>query len=359
MAELDATSLNAILTGATVYGAGGGGPYALGEAFVANIAARMASLGRGVQLVSMLELEPSKFVAIPAGVGSPSAAEDAPFPLDAVTKAFTTLGRVTGRSFAAVLPGEVGAGNSLIPVSVALDLNIPVLDASGAARAMPSLQMSTCAGLPVSPVIMENASTMVQFSAEPAELADATMRGIIGGGVFTEDAGVALWPMTVAEAGCCIPRTLTNALELGKVILGAVAAKTDPVAAAVTFMGATILVVGTVQAVVASTGGGFDHSIVTISDGTTTVRITGQNENLLTWVNDESAPRVIAPDLVCFLGVDGTPYSNADLPAPGSATKLAVLAAPTPAQGRTASTVSAYLDLYRQLGYGGGYAPFT
>lgn len=291
--RLTADDLRSIVVGATILGSGGGGPRPLGESFAADIADRMDRHGVCVHLAAPDEVDPQARCAIPAGVGSPTATA-AGFPLGAVTMAFDRLAELTGGPFDAVLPGEVGAGNSLIPISVALDLSIrsgldiPVIDAAGAARAMPSLQMSTlaAAGLPVSPVVLANTSTSVEFTAEPAAVADAVMRGVIGGGVFTEDAGAALWPMRAGEAGeACIAGTLSLALRVGRAVRDAATSGADPVAAAVAEL----------------------HL--------------------------------------------GRPQQ--------ARSEIAVIAVPTPPMGRCPAVVAAYVELFRKMGYGGGYSPFA
>lgn len=367
--RLTADDLRSIVVGATILGAGGGGPRSLGETFATDIAERMDRHGTGVLLVEPGELDPQARCAVPAGAGSPTAAAGG-FPLGAVTMAFEQLACTTGGAFDAVLPGEVGAGNSLIPLSVALDLtissgrDIPVIDASGAARAMPALQMSTlaAAGLPLSPVVLANTATSVEFTTEPAAVADATMRAVIGGGAFAEDAGVALWPMCVEDvAGACISGTLSLALRLGAAVRSAVAASSDPVGAAVAEIpGAQVLLTAAVTEVALSTGGGFDRSVVTFDGAAGRAVVVGQNENLLTWVDDDPAPAVTAPDLLCYLGTDGQPFSNADLgPVQQAHTEIALIAAPTPPLGRSPAVVAAYVNLYRKLGYGGGYSQFV
>jgi DUF917 family protein len=178
--QLGGDDLDTLAIGATVLGAGGGGPYSLGKQFVAELKQRMAG-GKTVTVVGLTDLDSDARPAIPAGIGSPAAAAKG-FPLDVVTTAFTKLADHEGTTFDAVLPGEVGAGNSLIPLSVALDLGLPIVDGSGAARAMPSLQMSTFAaqGVPVGTIVLASPQTTVVFEADGAvgatTMSDTTMR---------------------------------------------------------------------------------------------------------------------------------------------------------------------------------------
>ena len=336
-------------------GAGGGGPYSLGKQFVADLKKRMSG-GKAVPLVSLEELAGDVKVAIPAGVGQPAAAAQG-FPLGAVTSAFTKLAGRLGTAFAAVLPGEIGAGNTLIPLSVALDLGLPVLDASGAGRAMPSLQMSSFAavGIPVGTVVLSSESTNVVFEAGSAATTDLAMRALMSGGVFDEDAGAALWAMSGQDAKrSAIAGTFAKALDLGRVVLGA--PEGAKVEAARSFLGGKVLQVGTPK-ITEQTSGGFDQVRVTVTSGSTSLVLVGENENLIVWSSEDDSPLLMAPDLACYLGVDGTPYSNGDLA--GVTAPIAVMGVPADGLGASAPVIEAYRQLLLQFGYAGAFHPFA
>ena len=84
---------------------------------------------------------------------------------------------------------------------------------------MPEIEQSTFAtrGAPIgTSVVLANADQEVYFPGGDPPTTDATMRGIISGGTFKQDAGVALWAMDgpVAQS-VSLSGTTSSALDLG------------------------------------------------------------------------------------------------------------------------------------------------
>lgn len=354
--HLDATALRDVLVGATLLGAGGGGPFALGEQLLGEILAKTPT----IRVVAPADVADDAEMAVSAGVGSPTAAASG-FPFDAATIAFGALEKVRGRPFDLVLPGEVGAGNSILPMTVCASRDLPLVDASGADRAMPTLDVSTYAahGLPLSPVLVANGDLSIRFDAPDATTADATLRGIISGGAFREDAGVAFWSMSGATMkSAAVAGTLSRARAVGQALRVAKQKGGDPVAAVTKLLRARELFRGKIVDVAEDTTGGFDLGIVTLQRGRQTMRIYNQNENLFAWDDARTSPVALSPDLVCFVTTTGDPLSNAeadDVRKKGS--DVVVLGVASNRAGRARSIVDAYLALMRPLGYGGPYVP--
>ncbi|MCC6646313.1 MAG: DUF917 domain-containing protein [Polyangiaceae bacterium] len=352
----DEVALRDVLVGATLLGAGGGGPFALGEQLLGELLAKTPV----IDVVSVRDVPDDAWMAVSAGVGSPTAAASG-FPFDAATIAFRALEAVRGAPFDLVLPGEVGAGNSILPMTVCASRGLPLVDASGADRAMPTLDVSTYAahGLPLSPVLVANGDLSIRFDAPDATTADATLRGIISGGAFREDAGVAFWSMTGATMKpVAVAGTLSRARAVGRALREARARERDPVAAVAKLLRARELFRGEIVDVAEDTAGGFDLGVVTLRQGKRTLRIYNQNENLFAWDGARTSPVALSPDLICFITSDGAPFSNAeaaDVQKAGS--QVVVLGVASNKAGRARSIVDAYLALMRPLGYGGPYVP--
>src|SRR5690606_41278710 len=70
--------------------------------------------------------------------------------------AVMSLANFLGETPAAILPIEVGGMNTLIPLAVAPELDLPVIDADSMRRAFPQLEMTvfTLAGVPAGPMSM-------------------------------------------------------------------------------------------------------------------------------------------------------------------------------------------------------------
>jgi DUF917 family protein len=353
--SLSETDLEDIVNGACLFGAGGGGPWKLGMSLVAQIVAA----GKDVVLADPGAMPAAATTCVSAGVGSPAAASSA-FPLDAAAHAFDALGAMQPEPFTYVLPAELGAANSIIPMTVAALRGLPVLDAAGSPRAVPALEQSTFAsrGAPIGTVVLANALQRVFFDGHDPSSADATMRGIISSGAFTEDAGAALWAMhgTTVQA-VAVSGTTELARSLGATLRDAVAAGQDPVTAVCGFLGGRVLQRGRILPGSGDqTSGGFDTGVVTVGDGQRSLRIVNQNENMVAWTSAQPHPVALAPDLICFLTTDGQPFSNADLEL-AEGKEVAVIGAPVGGSMRDARIIEAFMPVLRQAGYGGPYVP--
>jgi len=345
-----------ILNGACILGCGGGGPLTLGQQLLVQV------IQKGpVNLIDPASVGDDEIMAIAAGVGSPLAAAEG-FPFDVAHIAFKTLDKIqsqlSGKSFSFVLPGEVGAGNSVIPMTVAVLAKIPIVDGDGARRAIPELEMVTYASndLPISPVVLANQDETISFSAENAQIAGVTTDGIINGGAFKEDAGMALWKMNGASMKkAVIPNTMSYARDLGATLREAIQAKKDPVEAVSAYLQGKLLFCGKIVNVQQSTHGGFDFGMITLQNGNATLTLYNQNENLIAWSSKSTQPLAMAPDLICYLTTDGQPFSNADLKLAKNK-EVAVIAAPCASQMRAQSIVVAFQASLAKLGYSGQHA---
>ena len=349
-------SLEDVLLGACILGAGGGGPRVLGQSLL-NSAKGMVL----PQVVLPAQVPDAARMAVSACAGSPTAAVVDPFPFDVATTAYHELGSLLGGGFDYVLAGELGAGNSFIPILVAAQLGLPLIDASGARRAMTTLPEATFAanGVAISPLVAADGKTKVVFSTDTAVEADPVLRAIMSSGTFPDFAGVAMWAMdgeTMKRAA--IGGTLAYARDLGTTLRQA--RGKDPVEAVRAYLKGKVLFRGTIISSASQSAGGFDLGRITLqsSDGSAQCTVYNQNENLIAWSNQKPTPLGMGPDLLCWLTVDGEPFTNAppDIAKYVPPTKEVVLiGAPSPAQSRAASIINAYMSILRQIGYAGPY----
>jgi uncharacterized protein len=356
---LDARDLDDILVGACILGCGGGGPLVLGQ----ELAKDVVKLGIP-PLRAVADVGDDDATAVSAAAGSPTAAATGAFPYQVATTAFRALASRRGAPFDCVLPGELGAGNSFIPMLVAAQCGLPLVDAAGARRAMTTLQEATyaAAGLPTSPVVLADEDTTITFSAPGAAQADQVMRAVMSSGTFPDFAGVAFWAMDGrAMKGAAIPGTLSYALGLGQALRKARTARKDAVKAVCAYLRGKELFRGKISATAEAPGGGFDvgRTALTSDDGKTTCTVYNQNENLIAWRSDRSTPLGMGPDLLCWLTADGQPFSNAtpDVQQFAAGKEIVLIGAPSAPQSRVPSIIGAYLSLLLPMGYGGGYVP--
>jgi DUF917 family protein len=357
MIKLTKVDLRRILDAATLLGSGGGGPKSIGEQFLQYLLKQPP-----VMMLDPNEMNADQWAAVGAGVGSPLAAANN-FPTDIPQMAFKSLDKILRESnppieLSAVLPGEVGAGNSLVPLAIASQLGIPIVDASGARRAIPSLAQCTYVNLPISPIVLANTTTDVSFSADSTQEAEPIMRAIISSGTFTEDAGIAFWHMngkTLKENA--VLHTLSYTLELGRAIYQATKEKKDPVNAAIKYLKGYLLFKGTIIDSKESTEGGFDFGTTTLQDKKKNIMtIYNQNENLIAWVSNKSHPVAIGPDLICYMTTDGVTFSNADLDL-AKGKEVAVIGSPSTPQLRAPAVMAAWTENLKSIGYAGQYVP--
>jgi DUF917 family protein len=337
-------------------GCGGGGPLTLGNQLLREVVRK----GK-VTILDPASADDNELMAIAAGVGSPLAAAQG-FPFDAANIAFQELNKIqskaSGKSFSYVLPGEVGAGNSVIPMTVAVLAKVPIIDGDGARRAIPGLDMVTYAShkVPISPVVLANQDETISFNAADAKIAGVTTDGIISGGAFKEDAGLALWSMNGATMKKVVIRnTMSYARDLGAALRKAIKAKKDPVVAVRRYIKGKLLFVGKISSVQQRTKEGFDFGTITLQNKNATFTIYNQNENLIAWSDKSTQPLVMAPDLICYLTADGQPFSNADLELVKNK-EVAIIAAPCAKQMQTASIVAAFQASLKKMGYAGRHA---
>jgi len=358
---LDKQALEDILAGATFLGSGGGGPRIVGQMIIDSL----VKAGTMPSLVALDDLDDGAYGAMSAFAGSPDDASSDTFDWSPATKAFQALAAWATSAgkppLSYVMPVELGGGNSFIPLAVAASLSppIPVADAAGARRAVPSLAETTFAEaeVAISPMVLASPTDEMSVTVSSATVADNVLRAVVGGAQgFGNEAGVAAWMMSGATArASSIAGATTYAQGLGAAIRTAPA--DGKVGAALGYTGGFLLCRGTIASVVASTSGGFDHTVVEIkADDGTIVRVFSQNENLIAYASTRPSPLCLAPDLLCYITETGTCFSNADAElAPG--TRMALIGVPAPAAMRTPYFITQFLQDLTALGYGGPWFP--
>ncbi len=355
---LTTQQLGYILNGACILGSGGGGPYTVGQQVLKYIGTRP------VNLVPASAVPDNYFTAVSAFVGSPDAAANQVLDFSVAATAFNALSKTVNAYFPCVLPGEVGAGNSLIPMAVAADNNIAVIDAAGAPRAIPGFLMVTyaAAGIPASPMILADKNNQVTLSCANA-IADPATRGVISGNVFPEDAGIAFWTMngkTLNTPGVAVTGTTSLALIIGTALANAISSGTDPVKAVRQYLPQPnyLLCTGVIKNSSEATSGGFDFGTVVIkADDGSDVTIYNQNENLIAFSSNSDVPLAMGPDSICYLTTKGQPFSNADLDTLPPGAKIAVIGVAAPAVMRSAFILNQFRIALAGIGYAGTYVP--
>ncbi|MDQ1169767.1 DUF917 family protein [Microbacterium proteolyticum] len=307
---LTAADLPDLARGATLLGTGGGGDPYIGQKLVERV------LGAGsITVLDPDEIADDMFVIPTAQMGAPTVMiEKIPAGTEP-TLALRTLEKHLGRTADATMPIECGGINSMIPLLVAAETGLPVVDADGMGRAFPELSMETFAvyGVHGSPLALagERGETAIIDTGDDDRQMEWLARGVTIrlGGV----AHIAEYAMTGADVRrTAIPRTLSMALALGRGIREAREQHRSPFEAIADVLSTTLyphvreLFVGKVTDVERRTTDGFAKGRATISAldpaDDATLEVAFQNENLT--ARRDGLLVAIVPDLICITDIE-------------------------------------------------------
>ncbi len=355
MKRITPDDLHAIAMGSAIYGTGGGGDPYIGRLLAAET---MRSHG-SVPLMTLSEMQNSDWVVSVALAGAPTVLLEKLADTDALIRALRMLEGAMKIQAKAIFSAEVGGLNSVIPISVASKLGIPLLDCDTMGRAFPQLQMTlaTLAGLDVGPVALsDERKNQMYIQACDNSWTEKFVRTALvqmGGAVH-----MALLPMTVQNLKrASVAGSISQAWRTGTALLKARREKTNPV-----------------QAILETTGGKWLHSgkIVDVQrevkDGWTlgTVLIEGsgtylnqlaelkfQNEFLMAKINRTLA--CCTPDLISVLDLEtGLPITVEQL---SFGYRVALIGIPCVPAWRTPAAIN--LVGPQCFGYEEAYQPLT
>lgn len=303
--ELSVADVRDIARGAAVLGTGGGGDPYIGRLLVE----RQLREGRRIRVISVDELPGDALVLPAAMMGAPTVFVEKIPGGEGNVAALRALERRLGARAAATMPVECGGINSMMPLLLAAQLGLPVVDADGMGRAFPELQMETfhVYGVPGSPMAIagEHGDTAVVEAGDNVRM-EWLARGLtirMGGAAYICD-----YPMDARTVRrTAIPGTLSLCRSVGRTLREARESHRDPFAALAAALASTIythgavLFRGKVVDVERRTVGGFARGSVTLQafGGDDRLVITFQNEHLVARLNGRV--RAIVPDLICTL----------------------------------------------------------
>lgn len=356
MRKLTRQEIIDLVYGCGVLGTGGGGSLEKGIAFMEEELAA----GRELYLADLDELPEDEYIGSPYGCGAPSAAlnefpvlEEAP----AVT-AFRSLEKYMGKKFCAVASTELGAENTAEALRVAMQLGLPIADGDPAGRSVPELIHSTfyLHNKPIYPfAVATNYGDVAVFGKVATdERAEDMVRAIAM--ASGDEVLVCDHPMTIKEyKECIIPNAISYALKLGTILRENVEAGTDFAKAIADNMEGKVLFHGLVTDKPWETRDGFDFGQIHL-DGRGEFeghkyRLDYQNEIYATYRDGELD--VTVPDLVCMIGVDGTPLTMAEFDA---GVEMYVIALPAPDAWKTEKGLEIFGP--RHFGVDVDYTPF-
>lgn len=343
--RLDKEDMLDACAGACILASGGGGSY--------QVSLKIVEEGVGAHDVAQAippgALPAKSWAAVSANMGSPDALFKTANP-HAAANAFRALqdwcrtqprgSRFSGfKEFAACIPVEVGAINTASPLTTAVQMKIPVVDADGAGRSIPTLPLTTYAReIPFFPNYVASEAPpgkpyntgQIDIRATKAveEAAEEAIIGLVMTPPFAGIAGLAVYAQQGSdlEKHPPVPGTLYDALQIGSAVKSRTGkaraqAVVDYLTSAKRPGGprrAAVVFRGRVKQMVQAEGGTDIGSIVLHgrANGDTKdvdLWIFNQNENIFCARSDQEGPLVMGPDSICYVPAEGDVFDNSDL----------------------------------------------
>ena len=299
-----------IALGGAFLACGGGGDVLVGR----MVAERVLREHGNVDLIPLQEITDDATVIAVGGVGAPSIMnEKVSNGTEAIT-ALRILEEYIGRKADALIAFEAGGFNSLVPVMIASQLDLPVLDADGMGRAFPEMQMETFSiyGVSATPLtLVGNAGNSIIMNMADASTAEKLIRQftILGGGGACFSAEHVMDGSTAKRVS--VPNTISLSLRLGRCLrenhgnMKEFRRQLDAILQNARYGRPNVLFEGKVVDVDRQVTGGYDVGIVTLQEfgaGEINMTMDIQNEFLTARVGTRVMATV--PDLICMLDND-------------------------------------------------------
>jgi len=312
-----------LLEGLAILGTGGGGSPNLGRAILEND----ICYGREIVLVDPEDVPDNALVVSGGIMGSVQfldkmdtdkvlARWEERFELIEAAK---VMENYLERKIDYVVPFEVGGLNTPVVMSMASRMGIGLINGDALGRAAPETQMTSFLGHGISLVPMSlvdaEGNTIIVADQSKSVFADEIGRWMItkGGGM----GGNIHYSMNGKQLKrCVIPKTITGAIAIGRVIRKARQEKADPVAAVIKELNGIKLFRGKVTKVEGEDRGGFYITNVTLEGRRNfkgvQAKIIIKNETMALWIG--GTLKSVFPDLVCMLDpVSGSAIMSTDI----------------------------------------------
>lgn len=353
MRYLDEQAIENIAIGAAFLGTGGGG-----DPYIGKMMALTAIKKYGpVKLLSPEEIADDDYFIPAAMMGAPSVLIEK-FPKgDEFVRVFEKLGRYLGKEVKGTFPMEAGGVNSMIPIVVAAQLGLPLIDCDGMGRAFPELQMVTfhLDGISATPMAITdekgNIGIMETIDNKWTERLARVTTVEMGASSL-----VSLYPCDGAQIKqSSIKHIVTLSEEIGKVIRETSLDESEKLQQLLDVTKGYHLFEGKITDVVRETRAGFNFGRVRINglnnDAESEVIVHFQNENLVAEKNGQ--PIAITPDLICMVDLETLMPVTTEALKYGK--RVRVMALPADDAWRTAKGIDTVGPRY--FGYDVDFAP--
>ncbi|HGJ5856289.1 DUF917 domain-containing protein [Arsenophonus nasoniae] len=300
---LDVEAIEHISYGASVLASGGGG-----DPYIGKIMAQQAIEKHGpIRLISINELHPNDMLLSTGMTGSPAVMiEKLPNGKESIL-ACRRVEESLKKKITAIYPIEAGGINSLLPLTTACLLGLPVVDVDGMGRAFPQFHMTTfyLDKINASPfvVIDEKLNTVMVDATDSyqSEIFIRTITDKMGGAAIF--AGYPISAIQAEKSG--IAGSLSLMKSIGEQMHQAIVNKDNLVNTLASILNGYVLFRGKLNRLNRRSEGGFTHgyaSFLSLDDKKMSFTVLFQNEYLL--VQKTDTPLCMTPDLIILVDED-------------------------------------------------------
>lgn len=305
--------LENISVGATLLGTGGGG-----DPFVGKLMAMQAIQKYGpVKVLQLDELDDEELVMPVGSIGAPSVSNEKIASEEEIYAPAEALKDFFPERTQAIMPIEIGGGNSLLPIACAAKMGLPIVDADAMGRAFPESQMVTFFLKGYQPEIVSMADSqgnrIIYYPKDGAwsEKIARAVTDVMGGSANMADN---IFPGKIVKE-CGIGGTLSLAKKIGEE-LSRLNEIDSPVKRLLSLLNGFSLFEGKIDHIERNVEGGFTKGKATLAgigcNKGEKLELLFQNELLLASKNG----KVLAstPDLICALDYEtGKPITTETL----------------------------------------------
>jgi len=297
---IDIGDIDDMALGATLLGTGGGG-----DPYIAKLMVKQAIETYGpIRVVDPNDLPQDGLVMTSAVIGAPTVIlEKIPSGTEFIA-AIKAMARYKGQDPVALMAIEAGGMNTLVPLAIAGELGLPVIDADSMRRAFPQIEMTTftLAGISAAPLaVADEKGNLCIFETTTNQVAETLARGaVITLGLAN---AITCYTMTAAQvAKHGIHGSMTYCMDLGHHLAAVQRGEAGAFETFLAFAEAKHVFSGKIVDIDRRTTKGFARGTVIlehITDPARTMRIEIQNEYLIAFEND--VPVITVPDLISML----------------------------------------------------------
>jgi DUF917 family protein len=312
--QLGKREIKDIAVGAAVLGTGGGG-----DPYIGKLMALQAIEEFGpITLLSVDEVPDDALVVASGGMGAPTVLVEKIPSGHEVLQTFHGLEKYMGKKVFATYPIEAGGINSMLPLALAAQLGLPVVDVDGMGRAFPELQMTTfyLDGISATPMVLADEKGNMTIM----DTIDNSWTERIARSVTVQKGGAtlsAIYPMLGKDLKASgIHNILRLEEEIGRAIRLAKETNVDPVKEVLKLTNGFELFRGKVVDVNRKTEGGWARGAAKMEGllqyKGETLELRFQNEHLLAKTEDRLL--CVTPDLIAVLDSEtGLPITTEGL----------------------------------------------